>query len=204
MIDEQRNIGFLLSGRSRILDEAALDLNLTSSGTLFAGKATEQILTRTWLFLTGVGIGATAIMDVWTLIRRRVFGTPLPNYALVGRWLGRMMHGEFRQQSMARAVPVRGEMFIGWAAHYLIGIAFAALIPIFWGYAWLNQPTLLPALLIGLGTVLAPLFVMQPAMGAGIASSRMPRPGAARLQSIVSHGCFGLGLYASALIISIL
>jgi hypothetical protein len=179
------------------LDEGALDLNPTSSGTLWANKATEQILAQSWVFLTGVG--ATAIMDAWTLLRRRLFGTPLPNYALVGRWLGRMLNGEFRQHAIARATPVRGERVIGWTAHYAIGIAFAALIPVFWDYAWMDQPTLLPALLVGLGTVLAPLFVMQPAMGAGIASSRAPRPGAARLQSIVSHGFFGLGLYVSAL-----
>jgi hypothetical protein len=150
------------------------------------------------LFLTGVG--ATATMDVWALMRRRLFGTPLPNYAFVGRWLGRMFHGEFRQQAIARATPVRSERVIGWAMHYLTGIAFAALLPAFWGDAWVNQPTLLPALLVGLGTVLAPLFVMQPAMGAGVASSRMSRPGAARLQSLVNHGVFGLGLYVSALI----
>ena len=153
---------------------------------------------HTWIFLTG--IGATATMDVWALVRRRLFSTPLPNYALVGRWVGRMFQGEFRQRAIAKTTPVRGELVIGWTAHYLIGISFAALMPLLRGHAWIEQPTLIPALLVGLGTVLAPLFVMQPAMGAGFASSRMPRPGAARLQSIVNHGFFGLGIYLTALI----
>jgi hypothetical protein len=40
--------------------------------------------------------------------------------------------------------------------------------------------------------------VMQPAMGAGIAASRTPRPNLARLRSVVTHTVYGLGLYASA------
>jgi hypothetical protein len=149
-----------------------------------------------------LGLGATATMDVWTLLRRRLFATPLPNYALVGRWIGRMFQGEFHQPAIARATPVRGESAIGWLAHYLIGIVFAFLVPAIWGAGWLNRPTLLPALLTGLATVVAPLFIMQPAMGAGFAASRTPRPGAARLQSVINHGFFGLGLFVSALLLS--
>jgi len=55
-----------------------------------------------------------------------------------------------------------------------------------------------PALAVGIGTVAAPFFLMQPGMGAGIAASRTPRPNAARLQSLLTHAVFGLGLYVSA------
>jgi len=41
-------------------------------------------------------------------------------------------------------------------------------------------------------------------MGAGIAASRTPRPGAARLQSLVTHAVFGLGLYAAGCLVSFL
>ena len=37
-------------------------------------------------------------------------------------------------------------------------------------------PTFLPALLVGIGTVAAPFFILQPGMGAGIAASRTPNP----------------------------
>ena len=154
-------------------------------------------MAQTWVFPL-IGIGATVAMDVWSLVRRRLFGTPLPNYAFVGRWLGHMVHGEFRHVAIAQARPVRGEQAIGWLAHYFIGVAFASLVPFFWGIEWAKHPTLSAAMLVGVGTVLFPLFVMQPAMGAGIASSRTPRPRAARLQSIINHAFFGLGLYLSA------
>jgi hypothetical protein len=41
-------------------------------------------------------------------------------------------------------------------------------------------------------------------MGAGVAARRTPRPGAARLQSLVTHAVFGLGLYTAAWLQSIL
>lgn len=64
------------------------------------------------------------------------------------------------------------------------------------GLDWARHPTLAPALVVGIGSVLAPFLVMQPAMGAGIAASRTPRPAAARVQTLVTHSIFGLGLYA--------
>ncbi|NJN40288.1 MAG: DUF2938 domain-containing protein, partial [Gammaproteobacteria bacterium] len=87
---------------------------------------------------------------------------------------------------------------VGWIAHYLIGVSFAFLLPAFWGTAWLRQPTIGPALLVGVATVAMPFLLMQPGMGAGIAASRTPRPNAARFHSFMTHTVFGLGLYASA------
>ena len=47
-------------------------------------------------------------------------------------------------------------------------------------------------------TVAAPWLVMQPAMGAGIASRRTPTPGRNRARSLANHLVFGLGLYLAA------
>ena len=149
-----------------------------------------------WTLL--IGAGATALMDLWAIARKRLLGVPAPNYGLVGRWLGHMPRGRFQHEAIANAEPVRRERFIGWAAHYLIGIGFAALLPIIWGVEWIHQPTFGPALIVGIGTVAAPFLVMHPGMGAGFAASRTPRPAAARLQSLATHAVFGLGLYVAA------
>jgi len=143
------------------------------------------------------GAGATALMDLWGVVRKRLLGTPAPNYALVGRWLAWMPRGRLRHAAIATTPAVRGEGIVGWVAHYLIGIAFAALLLGVWGLEWIARPTLLPALAVGVGTVLAPFLLMQPGMGAGIAARNTPRPGAARRQSLVNHAVFGLGLYAA-------
>jgi hypothetical protein len=143
------------------------------------------------------GVGATLFVDGWALLRRRLFGIALPNYALVGRWFGHMARGRFRHAAIAAAAPIRGEAALGWIAHYLIGIAFAAMLLVLFGASWLQRPTLLPALLVGVASVGAPLLLMQPGMGAGIAARHMPRPNAVRLQSLATHVVFGAGLYVA-------
>jgi hypothetical protein len=143
------------------------------------------------IFSLLAGAGATALTDLWTLLRRHIFGTPLPHLGFVGRWIGHMSRGRFRHASIAAAAPVRAERAIGWTAHYLIGIAFALLLPAFWGREWIQQPTLIPALIVGVVTVAAPFLIMQPAMG-------LKPSAAARMQSLVMHAVFGFGLYLAA------
>lgn len=150
------------------------------------------------------GVGATAVMDLWSMARKRLFGIPPPDYGLVGRWLAHMPRGRFRHDAITASPAVRGERAIGWTAHYLIGIAFAALLLGIWGLAWVHRPTIGPALIVGIGTVAAPFLVMQPGMGAGIAARRTPRPAAARFQSLVTHAIFGVGLYAAGRAASLL
>lgn len=151
-----------------------------------------------------IGIGATALIDLWALVRRGLLGVAVPDYGLVGRWLAHMPRGRFRHESIASASPVPGERALGWTAHYLIGITYAAILPGLWGAGWLAQPTLAPALAVGIGTVAAPFLLMQPGMGAGIAASRTPHPAAARLHSLVMHAIFGFGLYACARLLAAL
>jgi hypothetical protein len=145
-----------------------------------------------------LGIGATAITDVWSLIRKALLGVPSPNFAFVGRWFAHLARGRFRHESMAAAAPMRGETAIGWIAHYCIGIAFAALLLALVGLDWLRAPTLGPPLLLGIVTVAAPFFILQPGMGAGIAGSRTPHPRKTRLHSVLTHTVFGFGLYCAA------
>ena len=97
---------------------------------------------------------------------------------------------------------MQGEGAIGWTAHYAIGIAFASVLVLVCGESWVRQPSLVPALALGVLTVAAPFLLMQPAMGFGIASSRAPRPGAARLRSLATHAAFGVSLFAAAWILA--
>ena len=151
-----------------------------------------------------IGTGATVAMDAWGIARKRLFGIPNMSYGLVGRWLAHLPRGRLRHDAIAKSPPVRGELAIGWIAHYAIGIAFAALLLAIWGLEWAERPTLAPALAVGIGTVAAPFLILQPGMGAGIAASRTPRPNAARLQSLLTHAVFGLGLFATASLINFL
>jgi hypothetical protein len=145
-----------------------------------------------------IGLGATLVMDLWLFLRHRFLKVPPLNYALLGRWIGHMPRGRFVHENMATAEPVRGEMAIGLTAHYAIGIAFAGLLVATQGLEWARRPTVMPALTIGVMTVVAPLFIMQPAMGLGVAGSKTPDPARNRLRSLLTHVMYGVGLYAAA------
>ena len=144
------------------------------------------------------GIGATLIMDLGSVVRRALFATPFPNYAMVGRWLAHMPRGRFRHDAIGAAGKMRGELVTGWVTHYAIGIVIALLLRVVAGPEWFDRPGFAPALVTGVLTVLAPFLVMQPAMGLGFAASRAPRPAMARLQSLLNHAIFGAGLYLAA------
>lgn len=156
-----------------------------------------------FLVIVLIGFGATAVMDLWSIVRKSLLGIPLPNYGMVGRWITHMTHGQFRHNAIAKSRKVTGEHFIGWTAHYIIGAIFAALLITIWGESWLHNPTITPALLVGIATVLAPFLIMQPGMGAGIAASKTQHPASARLQSLITHTIFGLGLYVSGWVVKL-
>ena len=149
-----------------------------------------------------IGIGASLVMDLWNLFLKRTFGIPSLNYFLLGRWLRHMPGGTFRHASITAAPQKPFECTVGWIAHYTTGVVFALVFVVLTSGDWLARPTLLPALLYGIGTVLFPFFIMQPALGLGVAASRTPKPMQARLKSLVTHTVFGVGLYVCALGVS--
>ena len=151
-----------------------------------------------------IGAGATAVLDLWNLLLKRFFGVPAPGWNMVGRWVGHFPRARFKHTSIAGAEPVQGELALGWVTHYVTGIVYGGLLVALWGLDWARQPTLLPALIVGVATVAAPFFIMQPGMGAGIAGSRMPNPAQSRLRSLMNHTVFGLGLYLAALVSAML
>lgn len=148
-----------------------------------------------------IGMGATAAMDAWLLLLQRL-GVPTLNFAMIGRWAGHWRKGTWKHETIAKAAPVRGELALGWLVHYASGITFAGVLTGLFGMAWAHNPTLPPALGVGIATVAAPWLVMQPAMGAGIASSRTPAPAKNRLRSLANHSVFGIGLYLAAVVIA--
>ena len=151
-----------------------------------------------------IGVGATLVMDLWNLFLRRTFGIPSLNYCLLGRWVRHMLGGTLRHASITAAPRKAHECTVGWMAHYSIGVVLALGLIVFTSSDWLVRPTVLPALLYGIGTVVFPFFILQPSFGLGIAASRTPNPSQARLKSLVTHVVFGVGLYLCALGVSYL
>jgi len=151
-----------------------------------------------------IGLGATLTTDLWALFLNRAFKIPAPNYCLVGRWLRYMPEGIFRHSNIAFAPQKSAECTVGWIAHYMIGITFAIAFVVLAGNNWLQHPTLIPAIIFGVVTVLMPFFIMQPSFGLGLAASKTSNPAQARLRSLMNHIAFGVGLYLFGLLVNLL
>jgi hypothetical protein len=147
-----------------------------------------------------IGIGATALLDLWALFLNRAFGIPLANWAMVGRWFAYLPRGRFMHDTIADTPPVANELAIGWIMHYLIGALFAAIVIMIWGLDWARSPTLLPALIVGVVTVGCGWFILQPGMGFGLAASKRPNANQVRLIGLINHVVFGLSLWLAALL----
>jgi len=159
---------------------------------------TTEIILRAIL----IGAGATVLMDLWGFVQKRFLGLSPLNYCLLGRWIGHFPRGQFVHENIQRSAAVRGECTLGWTMHYAIGVTFAGLLLAVWGLDWTERPTLAPALVVGIGTVVAPFFLMQPGMGSGIAAAKTPKPNVARVRSLATHTIYGVGLYLTALVLA--
>jgi len=149
-----------------------------------------------------IGLGATLTFDLWALFLKHAFKITPSNICLVGRWLRYMPAGTFKHSNIASTPPKSAECTVGWIAHYLIGMTFAIAFVSLAGNNWLQHPTLIPAIVFGVVTVLAPFFIMQPSFGLGFAASKTSNPTQARLRSLMNHAAFGVGLYLFAVLVN--
>jgi hypothetical protein len=149
-----------------------------------------------------IGLGATLTFDLWALFLKHTFNITPSNICLVGRLLRYMPEGTFKHANIGFSPPKSAECWVGWIAHYTIGITFAIAFVTVVGDQWLRRPTLIPAITFGIVTVLAPFFIMQPLFGFGLAASKTSNPVQARLRSLMNHAAFGAGLYLFALLVN--
>lgn len=149
-----------------------------------------------------IGIGGTLAMDVWALLLAKIFGMSLPNWGLVGRWFTHLAEGRFFHDDIALSSPKPFETFTGWLSHYVIGIFYAMVLIVLAGPEWTAHPTFLPAFLMGMVTIGAGWFILQPGMGGGWAASLHPNPMQVRLLNILAHSVFAGGMYGLALVMA--
>jgi len=122
-------------------------------------------------FIVGliVGILATVTMDVVAVIALRLGiagrGPRRTGPDLIGRWIGYLLRCKFRHTDILQTPPLRGELVLGLAAHYLIGIALTL---VYLGLLVVAhaRPTALSAILYGTATTrCSPGFSCSPHRG---------------------------------------
>lgn len=153
------------------------------------------------VILAGVlmGLGGTAAMDLWALVLKRLFGQPMANWARVGRWVAHLRERVFHED-FDRVAPVEGELALGWAFHYAVGVVYGVVFAVLAGRDWIAEPTFVPVWIFGIVTIAAGWFLLQPATGAGWAASRTPSPARTRVLGLLGHTVFAVGMWGVALL----
>ena len=148
-----------------------------------------------------IGVIATIGMDIWAAVVKHMLRLPTADWAMVGRWFGHMPRGTFVHRPISDSAPIPNELVIGWIGHYVTGIVYGLAYLCIVQVLLLTGPSLNSALVFGLITVVAPWFIMQPAMGAGVFATKTPRPGLMRSINLSMHAVFGVSLYIGWLLI---
>jgi hypothetical protein len=144
-----------------------------------------------------VGILATVTMDVVAVIALRLGiagrGPRRTGPDLIGRWIGYLLRGKFKHTDILQTPPLRGELVLGLAAHYLIGIALTVM---YLGLLVVTHatPTALSAILYGTATTALPWFLMFPSQGMGWLGRNAPDDAHLARVSLFNHIIFGLGI----------
>ena len=149
--------------------------------------------------LTGAaaGVAATVVMDAAMVrppgLRPGVLASDKIGPEMIGRWAAGLCRGRWRHDDISAETPVRGELWIGLAAHYVTGIT---LTTVYLEAARRSgrRPGLADGAAYGLATAVLPLLVMFPSMGYGCCGLRSGDARRVVGAMLLGHAAFGAGI----------
>jgi Protein of unknown function (DUF2938) len=155
------------------------------------------------LIVRGVmaGVLGTVAMDCLNHLFARFGMLTKVDVGAIGKMSSGWVHGRFFYAHPGEMKPVAHELLLGYFTHYAIGLGLA--IPFVYGWDLLFGGPASPlwALIYGIATTVASLFIVFPMMGLGACGKRSPDGMRGPLSSLANHFFFGLGM-ALAMIIS--
>ncbi|NVK56147.1 MAG: DUF2938 family protein [Alteromonadaceae bacterium] len=154
-------------------------------------------------FILVVGIGSTIALDLWGVFTAKIGWMPGTHWPSVGRWLLGIPAGRLVLDGTDIRPHTGAEAAAGWIFHYLIGLAYAVMFPLFWGASFVATPTVFPFILIGVViSTLAGLIILMPGMGGGLFARKLPNAGGMIAYALVAHIVFAVAQYLLALAVA--
>ena len=148
------------------------------------------------LIVTGIvaGVLGTLVMDSLNHLFARLGILLKIDVRMIGRMFAGWADGRFRYSHPSEMQQVPNEKLYGYITHYAIGVGLA--IPFVLGWAIFFGGPLSPvwALIYGVATTVASVFLVYPSMGLGLFGWRSPEGIRAPLSSLANHFFFGLGM----------
>lgn len=158
------------------------------------------MISQLLIFVLVVGIGSTVVLDLWGVLSGRLGWLSGTHWPSVGRWILGLPAGRLVFDGADGRPFTALETATGWVFHYGVGLAYAAMLPLFWGTGFLQSPTVLPVFLIGVvASTLAGLVILMPGMGGGVFARKLPNAAAKNLYVLVTHIIFAVAQYLLAL-----
>ncbi len=151
------------------------------------------------LFCLIVGVGSTIALDVWGVLVKTITKIPPTDWGIVGRWLIVITSVNFVLDQSKKNAPSLIEKATGWVFHYLVGIAYAALILLIYGVGFIENPTVMPTVIVGvILSTLAGLGILMPGLGGGFFARLIPNKFQTYAYIIVAHIIFAIAQFGFA------
>jgi hypothetical protein len=145
----------------------------------------------------GGGVVATVTMDAAMLLAAKLapgaFASDKIGPEMIGRWAAELCHSRWRHDDVSAETPVRGELWIGLAAHYVTGITLT-LVYLEAARRSGRRPGLAGGTAYGLATAVLPLLLMFPSMGYGCCGLRSGDARRVVGSMLLGHAAFGAGI----------
>jgi len=150
-------------------------------------------------FCLFVGVGSTILLDLWVTLVEKATSIPPTNWGIVGRWIIGIPNGHWTLDTSVNHEPTVTEKVLGWLFHYIVGIAYAVLIILLFGAGFIDSPSIMPVIIVGLIlSTLAGLAILMPALGGGFMGRLIPNWFATFIYLVIAHAIFAIGQYGFA------
>jgi hypothetical protein len=141
-----------------------------------------------------VGMCATLLMDLLNFLGAKLELVAQFRPSMLGRWVTRLVRGEFILQDIRKAPPAKGELIIGELTHYSIGGMLAVFFVLLAGQLGLPMTNFAVTIVYGIFTCVFAWFILFPSYGFGVFGKRGPAHMKPLKTSLYGHFNFGLGL----------
>jgi hypothetical protein len=148
------------------------------------------------LIVSGVAAGVlgTVLMDLFNHLLARTGMLLKIDVVMIGRMSAGWARGRFRYREPDEMVPVANERLLGYLAHYAIGVGLAFIYLLGWALLVGRPASPLGALVYGIATTVASLFLVYPSMGLGVCGRRSPEDLRAVFSPLANHLFYGVGM----------